>query len=450
MDILAAVLEISADVLSLLVTALLVYQLILSFFGFKRNTKDYEDHEPQMRFLALVPAHNEAKVIASIIRNLQNMDYPKELYDFYILADNCTDNTAQIARDMGANVLESHKQSPDEPNGKPIVLQKALHALEGYQDKYDLIMFFDADNLIDTDMFREVNSQYLSYDKKADMIQCYLGCKNNAGFIPMADYLSYTISNRFIQYAKHRLGLNAGIGGTGFAVSAPYLHDRGGWTSLSLTEDFELQIEATCEGRRILWNNQVRIYDEKPTSLKACFRQRTRWAQGRWFVTFKNTKALFRAFKNKRIGFWEFLSSFTFMYNMIPFVFLCIEAVPLGIVKILRWTGAIAPATAASTAVSASITGLLIFVYSLFFLFYVGDFMDNHRRPSLKELPWLASAVMINTVVTGPTHLLGLFKHRKQNNWVKTEHSINQQDDMNVRLSDMGITKKDKPEELNM
>ena len=176
MDIVVLILEIVADVLSGLITALLAYQLILSMFGYKRSTKDYEDHAPQMRFLALVPAHNESKVIADIIRNLQNMDYPKELYDFYILADNCTDNTAEVARAMGANVIESRKQSPDEPNGKPIVLQKALVALEGYQTQYDLIMIFDADNLIDHDMFREVNSQYLSNGQKEDFIQCYLGC----------------------------------------------------------------------------------------------------------------------------------------------------------------------------------------------------------------------------------------------------------------------------------
>ena len=92
----------------------------------------------------------------------KRQEYPRELYDFYILADNCTDRTVEVARRMGANVLESHKESPDAPTGKPIVLQKALNALDGYQDHYDLVMFFDADNLIDPNMFLEVNSQYLS------------------------------------------------------------------------------------------------------------------------------------------------------------------------------------------------------------------------------------------------------------------------------------------------
>ena len=124
MEIVVSVIEGIMLLLSTLISALLVFQLALSLFGFKSKTKDYEDHDPQMRFLVLVPAHNEEAVIADIINNLNSMDYPRELYDFYILADNCTDRTAEIARGLGAKVLESHKDSPDAPTGKPIVLQK--------------------------------------------------------------------------------------------------------------------------------------------------------------------------------------------------------------------------------------------------------------------------------------------------------------------------------------
>ena len=93
-------------IMSAWLVLMLLYQLCISFFGFKRNTKNYQDHDPQMRFLVLVPAHNEEAVIADIIDNLEHMEYPRELYDFYILADNCTDRTVEVARRMGANVLE--------------------------------------------------------------------------------------------------------------------------------------------------------------------------------------------------------------------------------------------------------------------------------------------------------------------------------------------------------
>ena len=309
MEVLSQILEILNAILSGWLMLMLVYQLVITFFGYKRNTKDYQDHAPLMRFLVLVPAHNEEAVIGDIVQNLNEMEYPREMYDFYILADNCTDRTAEIARGLGAKVLESHKDSPDAPTGKPIVLQKALQTLGDYQNRYDLVMFFDADNLIDKNMFAEVNSQYLDANGQADIIQCYLGCKNKKGIVAMFYYMTYTITNRFFQYAKSRLGLNSVIGGTGFAVSAEYLHRRGGWTAMSLTEDFELQIESTCEGKRILWNHNVRIYDEKPTAFRASFRQRTRWAQGHWFVAFKNTGKLFRALFQKKIRFSEFFSA---------------------------------------------------------------------------------------------------------------------------------------------
>ncbi len=170
MDALQIVLEIMIGLLGGWLTLMMAYQLYLSIFGFGKCKKDYADHAPKTRFLVLVPAHNESRVIGDIIDNLNRMDYPRELYDFYIIADNCTDNTAEIARQMGANVIETCKESPDAPTGKPIALKKALEALPGYQDRYDLMMIFDADNLMDVNMFREVNSQYL--DKgKPDFIQ---------------------------------------------------------------------------------------------------------------------------------------------------------------------------------------------------------------------------------------------------------------------------------------
>ena len=174
-QILVWVIEGLMTVLSAWLVVLMFWQIAVSFFGFSKHTKNYKDHDPQMRFLVLVPAHNEEAVIGDIIDNLSHMDYPREMYDFYILADNCTDRTAEVARSMGANVLEFFKDGPDAPTGKPIALQKALNALEGYQDKYDLVMFFDADNLADPGMFREVNSQYLDAGDDVVAIQCYLG-----------------------------------------------------------------------------------------------------------------------------------------------------------------------------------------------------------------------------------------------------------------------------------
>ncbi len=422
---------------------MLGYQLVISFFGFRRNTKNYQDHPPKLRFLVLVPAHNEEAVIGDIIDNLEHMEYPRELYDFYILADNCTDGTAEVARRMGANVLESHKESPDAPTGKPIVLQKALNTLGGYEEKYDLVMFFDADNLVDANMFAEVNSQYLSADGKADIIQCYLGCKNRKGVVALFYYMTYTITNRFFQYAKSRLGLNCVVGGTGFAVSAKYLHERGGWTAMSLTEDFELQIAATCDGKRILWNNNVRIYDEKPTRFRASFRQRTRWAQGHWFVAFKNTGRLFKALFQRRIRLGEFVSTFLYMYSLTPYVILVFQLVLGALAEAFKLLGWIQSAPLHATIGSwftMNWPSIALFFYSFVFLFYMGEWMDNHRRVDVKLFFPMLWSMLLNTFLAGWAQVVGLFKHRQQTNWVKTEHCINHLNDVTVRLEDVGLS----------
>jgi len=411
-------LETLAGVCSFFLTFIMVYQIVIGFFGFKKAKKDYADHDPESRFLVLVPAHNEEKVIGDIIQNLNDMDYPKELYDFYIIADNCTDNTAEVARGLGANVIETCKESPDAPTGKPIALKKALQAIGDYQDRYDLMMIFDADNLMDTNMFREVNSQYL--DKgKPDFIQCYLGAKNKKGVVAWFYYTGYTLTNRFFDLAKYRLGLNCAIGGTGFAMTTSYLYKRGGWTTMSLTEDFEIQVEATLEGRRILWNHHTRVYDEKPTSLLASIRQKIRWGQGHWYVALHNTGKLFRALSAGRISFWEFLSLLTYMYSIAAYV---VAAVQLCVTTALCLVVPGRPFFDIS--LSGLLVGGLLFGYTYLFLFYVADWMDNHIKFSIRTIPVMIGGFFANLIVGLFNEIVGLMRCGDQQHWVKTEHAI--------------------------
>ena len=418
MEFIRIPLETLAGVCSFFLTFIMVYQIVIGFFGFRKAKKDYKDHDPESRFLVLVPAHNEEKVIGDIIQNLNDMDYPKELYDFYIIADNCTDNTAEVARNLGAKVIETRKESEDAPTGKPIALKKALQAVGDYQDRYDLMMIFDADNLMDTNMFREVNSQYL--DKgKPDFIQCYLGAKNKKGVVAWFYYTGYTLTNRFFDLAKYRLGLNCAIGGTGFAMTTSYLYKRGGWTTMSLTEDFEIQVEATLEGRRILWNHHTRVYDEKRTSLLASIRQKIRWGQGHWYVALHNTGKLFRALRDGRIGFGEFLSLLTYMYSIAAYV---VAAVQLVVTTALCLVVPGRPFFDIS--LSGLLVGGLLFGYTYLFLFYVADWMDNQIRFSFRTIPVMIGGFFANLIVGLFNEIVGLIRCGDQQHWVKTEHAI--------------------------
>ena len=416
-------LETMVGLFTAFLTFIMIYQIVVGFFGFKKAKKDYKDHDPESRFLVLVPAHNEEKVIGDTIRNLHEMDYPKELYDFYIIADNCTDNTAEVARNLGANVIETCKESPDAPTGKPIALKKALQAIGDYQNRYDLMMIFDADNLMDTNMFREVNSQYL--DKgKPDFIQCYLGVKNKKGIVAWFYYTGYTLTNRFFDLAKHRLGLNCAIGGTGFAMSTAYLYERCGWTTRSLTEDFEIQVEATLEGRRILWNHNTRVYDEKPTSMRASIRQKIRWGQGHWFVALSNTGRLFGSVLTGKISIGEFLSLLTYMYSITTYIAAAVQLV-VSIALALMSPGE----PMFTFSLDTTLFGLGLFVYSYMFLFYYADRKDNNIRFSLRTLPVMVGGFAASSIVGVFNQVVGLLRWRDQLHWVKTEHAIDADDE---------------------
>lgn len=266
----------------------------ISLFGYGKPKK-LEDAPPEKKFLLMVPAHNEEKVIGDIIENLNNLDYPKELYDILVIADNSNDNTARISRDNGAEVLE-HTSLPGEKKGKPQAIRYAIDQLGLRLNDYDAVAVFDADNLVTLNYLTEMNNHLLKGER---LIQCYLDTKNpNDNWITLGYTTSYLYMNRSWQLAKYRLGLGNAIGGTGFCVETKLLQEVG-WTAESLTEDLEFTMQCALKGVRATWAHHARVFDEKPTSFWASCVQRTRWARGHWEVCFKYVLPLLWRFVSK-------------------------------------------------------------------------------------------------------------------------------------------------------
>ena len=82
-----------------------IYYFVLGIMGLMRK-KEKKNYTPSKKFAMIVAAHNEEVVIGRLIESMKNQDYPKELFDIFIIADNCTDNTANVAREHGVNVYE--------------------------------------------------------------------------------------------------------------------------------------------------------------------------------------------------------------------------------------------------------------------------------------------------------------------------------------------------------
>ena len=120
------------------------YYFILSMFGLYRK-KEEKILKPEKSFAIVVAAHNEEAVIGPLLENLLKLDYPKRLYDIFVVADNCTDKTAIIARNSGAIV---HRRFNTEKRGKGYALEWMFHRLFKAERQYDAIAIFDADNLV--------------------------------------------------------------------------------------------------------------------------------------------------------------------------------------------------------------------------------------------------------------------------------------------------------------
>ncbi|MFW6389712.1 MAG: glycosyltransferase family 2 protein, partial [Halanaerobiales bacterium] len=120
-----------------------LYFLVFVFFGlFTREDKKIKD--PDKKFAVIIPAHNEEKVISKLLTNVQKLDYPNTLYDIFVVADNCSDNTAVIARSHNVNVI---RRTNNLQKGKGYALKYAFTKL-GFingTSNYDAAVIFDAD-----------------------------------------------------------------------------------------------------------------------------------------------------------------------------------------------------------------------------------------------------------------------------------------------------------------
>ena len=252
-----------------------MYYFCVSMFGWiRRKEKPAKDFPVKNKFAILIAAHNEERVIASAVRSIKEVDYPKDMYDVYVIADNCSDRTAEVARKEGAIVYERFN---DEKRGKGYSLEWMFDNLFKLDIEYDAVCILDADNLVSHNFFLEMNKRLCQGDK---VVQGYLDSKNPDDSWVSANYsIAYWISNRLFQLPRYYLGLSCELGGTGFVMSVDVLKEIG-WGATCLTEDLEFSLKLVQKNMKVSWSHEAVAYDEKPLKLSQSFKQRKRWMQG--------------------------------------------------------------------------------------------------------------------------------------------------------------------------
>jgi cellulose synthase/poly-beta-1,6-N-acetylglucosamine synthase-like glycosyltransferase len=260
-------------VMQIFTGAIGLYQIIMSLFGIwhKRESVRFE---PKKRFAVVIPAHNEQQVIGPLIDSVMAQEYPEALFDVHLIADNCTDHTAEVARRHGA---VAHVRVDDEKRGKGFAIEWILSKFAEEEAQYDAIVMFDADNLVAPDFLRIMNDKLCQGNQ---VIQGYLGVKNPFDtWVSVSMGISYWYSNRMWQNARQNLKLSCSLGGTGLCIDYNLLKELG-WEATGLTEDLEFGVRCVERGILPVWAHDAKVYDEKPTQLLPSMRQRLRWMQG--------------------------------------------------------------------------------------------------------------------------------------------------------------------------
>ena len=285
--------------LALTISAAYFYQLVYLMYGLVSLRKPWIFvAQKQHRYAVMISARNEEEVIGELIGSLTSQNYPRELLDIYVVADNCTDDTAGAARRAGATVYERfdtvHK-------GKGYALGYLLHELKADigESGYDGFFVFDADNIIDPNFGNEMNKVFDTGDYQA--LTSYRNSKNFADNWISAGYgLWFMREARFLNFPRMLIGTNCAISGTGFLISAEVVQQNGGWPYHLLTEDIEFSANCALKGQRIGYCETAVLYDEQPVTFKQSWDQRLRWSKGFYQVDFKYGLSLLKGcFTNK-------------------------------------------------------------------------------------------------------------------------------------------------------
>mgnify|MGYP003294304397 CR=1 FL=1 len=257
-----------------IITIFWLYNIVISVCSLVKLKDKPLQVDKKHKFMALIPAHNEEKVIRNLVESLKEQNYPKECLDIYVIADNCTDNTATIAREAGAIVYE---RNDPEKKTKGYAMQWFLAKMQEQNAEYDALCVFDADNIVDKNFLEAMN---LKLCQGENVVQGYRDIKNPTDSWISAGYaIFYWMMNRFYHLARYNVGLSPLINGTGFMVRFDVIKPDG-WKTKTLTEDIEFSLINISKGKKLGWAVDAVVYDEQPVEFKQSWSQRERWSVG--------------------------------------------------------------------------------------------------------------------------------------------------------------------------
>ena len=265
------------------------YQFI--YVGVRFFTKVPERTAKKLhKYAVVIAARNESQVIGELLESISSQSYPKDLLDIFVVADNCTDNTAAVARKYGAVVFERfNKQKVGKSYALDYVFGQ-IAAMSGLRS-YEGYLVFDADNVLDRNYVREINKVF---DEGYRVVTSYRNSKNYGyNWISAGYALWFLRESKYLNGARMLCHTSCAISGTGFLVSSEIIEKDGGWKYNMMTEDIEFTVDKVIQGNSIGYCETAILYDEQPIDFKTSWNQRMRWTKGFYQVLHRYGAKLF-------------------------------------------------------------------------------------------------------------------------------------------------------------
>ncbi|MDO5695736.1 MAG: glycosyltransferase family 2 protein [Eubacteriales bacterium] len=399
--------------LFLTIAILYFYQgvyMVLSMVGKAKRLRATKNN----RYAVIIPARNEEKVIPHLIDSLKRQNYPAELLDVFVIADNCTDRTAAVCRAAGARVYERFNKRYV---GKGYALHEFFKVFDekyGFE-AYDGYFLFDADNLADENYVKEMNAYF---DNGFRIVTGYRSSKNFGDTWVSAGSGTWFLRDCvFMHRPRMMCHTTANITGTGFLMSAEIVRKNGGWKHFLLTEDIEFSVDMVLQDEVIGFAERAIYYDEQPLRFRESWTQRMRWVKGFYQVLRKyGLRLVKRAFIDGSFGNYDMfmlvapgniLAWITILVNLIFFF--------IGVFDVSASTEVMA-------ATAQSLLGLLRNVFLVFMAVGAATTIREWRRipakPARKLLNILTFPIYMISYI--PISLIAVWKKVK---WVPIEHS---------------------------
>jgi len=301
----------------------------------------------------IVPAKDEAKVLAETLDALLDFDYPRDRVEIVVVNDGSTDRTKQILDEYAAKykrIKPIHLPVMRKSLGKSIALNEGLK-----HTSYDYIAVYDADNLPERMSLQYLVRTIIGDEKMAAVCGKVRTINRNKNMLTRFINIEFISYQWIMQVGRLVMFKKILIPGTNYVIRKKVLVEAGGWDPKALTEDAELTLRVSSMGYNIGFMPFAVSWEQEPENWKAWRTQRIRWAEGNLYI-------ISRFFSVKR---YKFQNVYNFMLTFLVYIAMFFAILFSDLIFILGITGII----------KLNITGPLVFVWILAFVVFCVEIM---------------------------------------------------------------------------